>query len=61
MTEIQEAPRFHWRGKPSTEMTRDDLLDLIDELASQLAEYRTPDAISAMAAGRARKFMGGGL
>lgn len=46
------APRFYWKGTPSTDMTREELLDLVDYLANQLAEYRTPSAISLMAIGR---------
>jgi hypothetical protein len=53
MEMTDEIPKVHfWRGRPITELSRDELIEVIDYLAHLHAEKTTPSAIQAMALGR---------
>jgi len=50
---------FRWCGKPASELSRDELLLVIDYLSKRLGEYTTPRAVDAMARGRVEQWKRG--
>lgn len=51
---MSKIPMIHyWMGRPVTELSREELLEVVDHMARELATHRTPSAIHANALGRA--------
>ena len=51
MTHDESKVHF-WKGRPITELSRDELIEVIDSLSRRHAENTTPSAIHAMAIGQ---------
>lgn len=43
--------KMYWMGQPIDDLPRDELIQIISDLAAQLSHYHTPHAIRARALG----------
>jgi hypothetical protein len=49
----------YWMGRPIEELTRDELIEVIQYMSRELAHYRTPEMRKAIVIGKVAQVTGG--